>query len=621
MSAATAPKRHRRRKLKSNLSFSSAISGPGNFPSNMKPSLSELFPLHMLKQKPNEGERPCEVARNAKEAATSKLYVKGELLAIPRTTSSLESSKPFERKQYESRASTNASGRQYGVARDDESRSARASSPSSSYYGAPTVDGNDRKQQKRQMKNGWTQVHSLPRRESRALQAARETCDAEAQAHGWDPARFTELQSKPIKCNAETAELKERLRTLQESHVLESEQLRVKIEKFRKGTPQATTAECGGGNELPPRHERAEAHWHEWGARPSNPAASTATTASEVSTPSSESSDMSAATAPKRHRRRKLNSNLSFSSASSGPGNFPSNMKPSPTELFALHTLKQKPIDGERRCDVARNARVAATSKPYVKGELLAIPRTTSSLESSKPFERKQYESRASTNASGRQYGVARDDESRSARASSPSSSYYGAPTVDGNDRKQEKRQMKNGWTQVHSLPRRESRALQAARETCDADAQAHGWDPARFTELQSKPIKCNAETAELKERLRTLQESHVLESEQLRVKIEKFRKGTPQATTVESGGGNEQPPRNERAEAHWHEWGARPSNPAASTATTASEVSTPSSESSVSSERKKSSCGEGQSSRIAPQQPDYTDHEIRACVDQLRRS
>ncbi|KAH7974869.1 hypothetical protein HPB49_020593 [Dermacentor silvarum] len=407
MYAAAAPKRHRRRKLKFKLSFGSESSGPSNLPSNMKPSPTELFALHTLRQKPNEGERPCDVARNAREAATSKPYVNGELLTIPRTTSSSDSSKPFERKQYEARASdvvknqtnligeehvivrekpepkaltesnvedvvkqlreflqengpsqeedllkalspskaqqiievdsmltifldlplgfgvlhehlcsfiyyqhpddednecdcsslahggastrscsasTYASGRQYAVARDDESRSARASSPSSTYHW-PTADGDDREQEKQRTKNGWTQVRSLPQWESRALQAVQQTYDAEAQTHGWDPARFTELQSKPIKCDAECAELKERLRTLQESHVLEAEQLHVKIEKLRKETPHATTAECGGGNEQPTRHERAEAHWHEWGARPSNPAASTATTASEVSTP------------------------------------------------------------------------------------------------------------------------------------------------------------------------------------------------------------------------------------------------------------------------------------------------------------------------------------------------
>ncbi|KAH7937835.1 hypothetical protein HPB49_016583 [Dermacentor silvarum] len=98
-------------------------------------------------------------------------------------------------------------------------------------------------------------------------------------------------------------------------------------------------------------------------------------------------------TAPKNHSRRKLKSKRSFGSASSCPSNLPSNMKPSLPELFALHALEQKPNEGERRCDVARNAREAATSKPYLKGELLTTPRTTSSSDSSEPnSDRKQYE-------------------------------------------------------------------------------------------------------------------------------------------------------------------------------------------------------------------------------------
>ncbi|KAH7964726.1 hypothetical protein HPB49_001014 [Dermacentor silvarum] len=329
---------------------------------------------------------------------------------------------------------------------------------------------------------------------------------------------------------------------------------------------------------------------------------------------SGELQDMSTTTAPKRHRRRKLKFKLSFGSASSGPSNLPYNMKPSPPELFALQPLKQKPNEGDHRCDVASNARKAPTSKPHVKGELFTTPRTTSSSDSSKPSERKQYEASASevvenqtssiveeqvivrekpkpkaltesnlvdivkqlqefmqengpfqedhllkalspskaqqivevhgtlaafldrhsgfrvldehlysfiyyeypddqddecgcsflllegasngsclasTNASGRQYAVARDDESRSARASSLSSRYYGATAV---------------------------------QKFYDAEAQTLRWDPARFTELQSKLIMCD------KERLRTFQDSHALEAQLLCAMIEKLHKGTPQA-------------------------------------------------------------------------------------------
>ncbi|KAH7980995.1 hypothetical protein HPB49_020690 [Dermacentor silvarum] len=325
-------------------------------------------------------------------------------------------------------------------------------------------------------------------------------------------------------------------------------------------------------------------------------------------------------------------------------------MKPSLVELFAFHTLKQKPNEGERRCDVARNAREAATSKPYMKGELLTTPRTTSSSDSSKPSDRKQYEASASgavenqtsfieeeqvivrekpepkaltesnmvdivkqlreflqdngpsqeddllkalspskaqqiievygtltafldrhpgfrvlhehlysfvyyqhpeddecdrsflvhdgastgsflasTSDSGRQYKVACDDESRSARASSSSSSYYSDDSSYGDD-KQEKRQMKNGWTQVPSLPRWESRALQAVPETCNAEAQTHGWDLTRFTEMESKVKTSDAKIAELNDRLRTLQESHAREAQQLHAKIDELLEGTAQA-------------------------------------------------------------------------------------------
>ncbi|KAH7937833.1 hypothetical protein HPB49_016581 [Dermacentor silvarum] len=405
----TAPKRHGRRKLKSKRSFGSASSGPSNLPSNMKPSLPELFALHALEQKPNEGERRCDVTRNAREAATSKPYVKGERFKTPRTTSSSESSEPSNRKQYEGSASevvqnqtsfieeeevivcekpgpkaltesnvedivkqlrelllengpfqeddllkalspskaqqivevygalnaflhwhpglrvlreqlysfiyyqhsddqhdecdclslvrdgactgsclasTNGSGRQYAVGRDGESRSARVSSPRSSFYGATVND--DDKTEKRRVRNGSTQVPSLPRCESRALQVVQDTCDAEALTHGWDPAPFTELQPKLDKCDAEIAELQE---GAENSPREPCAQRAADLRQDRQAAPgntTSTTTVCGGGNEEPPRHERAEAHWHEWGVRPSHPAASMGTTASEVSTPSSQ---------------------------------------------------------------------------------------------------------------------------------------------------------------------------------------------------------------------------------------------------------------------------------------------------------------------------------------------
>ncbi|KAH7981106.1 hypothetical protein HPB49_021626 [Dermacentor silvarum] len=405
MSTVTAPKRRRRRKFKSKLSFGSTSSGPSTLLSNTKASLAELFAFHTLK--PSDGKHQCGVARNAREAATSMPYMKGERLMTPRTTSTSDSRKPSDREQYVASASedvesfigdeqvivrerpepkalpesnvvdivkqlreflqengpseeedllkalslskaqriiqvygtltafldrhpgfrvihehlysfiyyqhpddqddewecsslvhdgdstgscaasTNESGRQYTVDRGDESRSARASSSSSSYYSDDSSYGDD-KQEKRQMKNGWTQVPSLPRWESRALQAVPETCNAEAQTHGWDLTRFTEMQSNVKKSDAKIAELNEKAEdSPREPCPRGAGASRQDRRAARENTP-STTAECSGGNEQPPRHEPAEAHWHEWGARPSHPAAATAATASEVSTPSSQ---------------------------------------------------------------------------------------------------------------------------------------------------------------------------------------------------------------------------------------------------------------------------------------------------------------------------------------------
>ncbi|KAH7974911.1 hypothetical protein HPB49_021385 [Dermacentor silvarum] len=407
---------------------------------------------------------------------------------------------------------------------------------------------------------------------------------------------------------------------------------------------------------------------------------------------------------------------MSFSSAISGPGNFPFNMKPSLPVLFALHTLKQKPNEGERRCDVARNAREAAASKPYVNVIVREKPESKALTESNVEDTVKQLRKflqengpsqeddvlkalspskaqqiievyctltafldwqprflvlhehlcsfiyyqqpddqddewdcsslvhggastgscSASTNASGRQYAVARDGKSRSVRASSPSSSYH-VPIMDGDDIEHEKRRMKNGRTLVHSLHRCESRALQAVLQTYDAEAQTHGWDPARFTELQSKPIKCDAEIAELKEGLITLQESHVLEAEQLRVKIEKLRKETTQAPPRNATElTNNRPATNEQMRTGTNGVRAQvipqpprpplrqrspPPRPKSQEAIRSKLHPRLSKTKPVSSERNKSSYVKGQSSKIVQQQRNYTDHDIRARGDQLRQS
>ncbi|KAH7981222.1 hypothetical protein HPB49_022446 [Dermacentor silvarum] len=470
---------------------------------------------------------------------------------------------------------------------------------------------------------------------------------------------------------------------------------------------------------------------------------------------------MSAVTAPKRRRRRKLKSKLPFGSTSSGPSNLPSNTKPSLAELFAFHTLKQKPNEGERRCDVARNAREAATSKPHVKGELLTTPRTTSSADGSKTYDRKQYEAStsevvekqasfigdeqvivrekpepkaltesivvdtvkqlreflqengpsqeedllkalsfskarriievygtltrfldrhpgfrvihehlysfiyyqtpddqddewdcssqvhdgastgscvASTNDGGRQYTVTRDDEPWTTRASSSSSSYYSTDSSYGDDKQQEKRRMKNGWTQVPSLPRWESRALQAVPESCNAEAQTHGWEPACFTEMQSDVMKCDAKIAELNERLRSLQESHAREAQQLRAKIDELLEGTPQAPprnaaevtnnrpamnqqrSTDTNGGRAQvipqPPRPPRGQRF------PPPRPKPQVAGSCSDVEFMRSSLEGSSTKSKAECQIAKIVQMVKKEhPDYSDDEIRRRVDQLRRS
>lgn len=92
------------------------------------------------------------------------------------------------------------------------------------------------------MKDGWSQVLSPPRL-SRALQAAQDTCDAQALTQGWDPALFFEIQSTLQKRDAVAAELKGKLETLRESHASEVQELRVKIDMLLQ-TPSTEPMQC-----------------------------------------------------------------------------------------------------------------------------------------------------------------------------------------------------------------------------------------------------------------------------------------------------------------------------------------------------------------------------------------
>lgn len=92
------------------------------------------------------------------------------------------------------------------------------------------------------MKDGWSQVLSPPRL-SRALQAAQDTCHAQALTQGWDPALFFELQSTLQKRDAVAAELKGKLETLRESHASEVQELRVKIDMLLQ-TPSTEPMQC-----------------------------------------------------------------------------------------------------------------------------------------------------------------------------------------------------------------------------------------------------------------------------------------------------------------------------------------------------------------------------------------
>ncbi|KAH7977696.1 hypothetical protein HPB49_003191 [Dermacentor silvarum] len=120
-------------------------------------------------------------------------------------------------------------------------------------------------------------------------------------------------------------------------------------------------------------------------------------------------------------------------------------------------------------------------------------------------------------NDGGRQHAEVYDDVPRRARLSSSSSSNYES-AVEELDGEHEECSMKDGWSQVSSPP-----ALQAMQEMCNAESQIQGGVPAPFIEMESTLQKRDSEIAKLKGRLKTLQESHSKEEQDLLVMIDEL--------------------------------------------------------------------------------------------------
>lgn len=135
----------------------------------------------------------------------------------------------------------------------------------------------------------------------------------------------------------------------------------------------------------------------------------------------------------------------------------------------------------------------------------------------------------ACSNDSGRQHEDAGDGNPRRTRVSSSSSSTSSTyeSAVDEEGKEQKKSESKDGWSEVHSIPRL-SRAFHPGKDTCDAIALTQGWDPAQFSELECTLRKRDAEIAELKAMLENLRESHASEVKELRAEIDKLRQTPP---------------------------------------------------------------------------------------------
>ncbi|KAH7979116.1 hypothetical protein HPB49_008259 [Dermacentor silvarum] len=184
------------------------------------------------------------------------------------------------------------------------------------------------------------------------------------------------------------------------------------------------------------------------------------------------------------------------------------------------------------------------------------------------------------SNDTGRQHAVVGDGESRHAHASSPSNSCY-KPSVDGVEQEQVQRRIKSDWSQVISS-RRQSRAVRAMGQTCDAETQKQGCDPTRCAELESTLRKRDAEIAALNKRQKTFRQSQAREVQKLHAKTEKLPKRPPPA-----------PPRS-ATEADKRTANVKP---------------------------KPTTTDKPGVHMVKKQRPNYTDQEIRREVDHLRRS
>ncbi|KAH7982579.1 hypothetical protein HPB52_005768 [Rhipicephalus sanguineus] len=114
--------------------------------------------------------------------------------------------------------------------------------------------------------------------------------------------------------------------------------------------------------------------------------------------------------------------------------------------------------------------------------------------------------------------------------------------SFSGGGDKQEKCRMKHGWSQVPSLPRCSSRALQAVRQTCEAEVQTEKCSSARLAEMNSMLQEREKRIAELKERLNTTRERQARQAQQLREKIELLKAAAPPPRRVKEVRNNEQP-------------------------------------------------------------------------------
>ncbi|KAH7982445.1 hypothetical protein HPB52_005061 [Rhipicephalus sanguineus] len=97
-----------------------------------------------------------------------------------------------------------------------------------------------------------------------------------------------------------------------------------------------------------------------------------------------------------------------------------------------------------------------------------------------------------------------------------------------GGDNERAMCRMRNAWSQVPSLRLHHSRALQTMQQTCDAEVQTQGCEPARIAELKSGLQKRDVQITGLKQRLNDIRESQAIEAQQIRDKIRRLKTPSP---------------------------------------------------------------------------------------------